>query len=111
TPPATATGNNMSGQKLRLQFGCADVHTYGTGCGGLELGMRGLPVLGGSYMFTASGGLPSTPIFLNLGFDNGPPVYPWNLTVFGFTNCYFWHDIAATLNTVTSGSGSAAVTL
>ncbi len=109
--PGTATGSDNAGQKLRLEFGCANAHSYGNGCGGLSLSMSGQPVLGQSYSFDAAGGVPGASIWLNLGFDNGAPLYPWDLTPLGYTGCSFYHNIVATVVSATGVSGAASVNL
>ncbi len=103
--PALAGGRDNSGLKMRVEFGCASSATYGEGCGGLRLGMTGQAILGQSYSFDVSGAAPGKQVFLNLGFSNSGPLYPWNLSTFGFSGCSFYSDIVSTMNGIADGAG------
>jgi hypothetical protein len=107
--PATASGNDDAGTKIRLQFGCADGSVYGKSCGRMRAGVVGQPILGEEYGFSVSFARGRSAVFLNLGLDNGPPLYPWNLSALGYTDCYFWHDILTTVGATANTLGSASI--
>src|SRR5690606_13509701 len=65
TPPATGR-SSPNGIKLQVQVGCADLSTYGSGCGGLTLSLGGSAAIGQTLIVDAAGGGPNLPIALNL---------------------------------------------
>ena len=105
--PATGTVGAGSALKMRVEFGCANLQLYGTGCGGLNLSASGAPVLGGSYTVSASGALPSSSILLY----TGTPVsgVPFDYDPFGYTNCFLWLSAMSLSSTTTDIAGNASV--
>jgi serine protease AprX len=106
-PPATGTVGSSAALKMRVEFGCANLQLYGTGCGGLQLTASGSPVLGGSYTVAASGGAASSTILLYTGAIDFSQ--PFDYHPFGYTNCYGWQDFSFVTSTTTDAAGNASV--
>jgi hypothetical protein len=92
----------------------ATVATFGNGCGGLSQSANGLPRIGSSVTFQASGGAPSTFAVMVVGFSNqfaGATPLPLSLAPYGAPGCFALCSIAGTLSTATSGAGQASRTM
>ena len=70
------------------------------------LSASGSPVLGGSYSVTASGGAPSTTIWLYTGALTGQP---FDYHPYGYTNCFGWQGFSSVNSTTTDAAGNATV--
>jgi hypothetical protein len=108
--PTAPTGNDTAAAKIRLQQGCANAHEYGWSCGTLVADHVGQPVLGQNFSFRCQGAPANNFMFLNLGFGNAPPTYPFNLAFIALPGCDLFHEIFATVSTFANGVGTATYT-
>ena len=104
--PTVATVNDSSGQRIRVNFGCAVGSEYGSSCGPLRAAHWGTPNRGGFAWWDLSNAVPSNIAILALGFNLTGPI-PTSLDGYGFTGCHAFHDYVSTLVVSTSASGFA----
>ncbi|MDA0933472.1 MAG: hypothetical protein O3C51_08435 [Planctomycetota bacterium] len=109
TPPATGrVGNN--GTKFRVELQCADITTYGLGCGGLEMSASGSSALGGTLTVAVSGAASGLPVVFGFGSYNGVP-FPIDLSGFGAFGCRLRNSTDASAISPADAAGRASLAL
>ncbi len=109
TPPATGTvGNNAS--KFRVELQCADITTFGLGCGGLEMTAGGSSALGGRLSVAVSGAASGFPVIFAFGSYNGVP-FPIDLAAYGAVGCRLRNSTDASAVSPADPSGNASLAL
>ena len=96
--------------------GTPEVETFGTGCGGLSIGVSSLPFLGNTdFSIDVTGANPSVPAFVILGISNtddggGNPL-PMDLTSFGSPGCFLNVSINSLIQLATDSGGNGSFPL
>jgi hypothetical protein len=103
--PVSGTAANAA-LRMRLGFSCGSGNELGAGCGPINVDHVGSGAHGTTFSFHMHDGAPSAASIIALGFGNGG-TYPLNLTSYGFTNCFAWNDIVATVFYLSDATGFA----
>lgn len=101
--PTTASFDDNSGLRMRVNRNCAVGTKFGTSCGSMRAEPFGTPNRGGVAWYDLYDALPNAGVILGLGF--APTTFPVSLNQYGFTNCLVFHDLPTTLFFVTNASG------
>ena len=116
SPPASGT-TDLAAHKFELSMLMARISSHGIGCPGSNGTPRhstsGAPQIAQTIGFDLTNGTPGGFAILVLGFYNGTPVFPLELSPYGMPGCYQFHDVASVLFTPLDpgGSGSAPFTI
>lgn len=114
TGPAAPTGTlGTAAGIVEVGMLMARVSSYGKGCAGSAgtptHNTAGTPQLTQTISFGLTSGVPSSFAVLVLGFYNGSPPFPMELSAFGMPNCFQYTDTVSIQFAPLDGAGAGAV--
>jgi len=109
----TTGSSGNAALKMQLHFADATTWTFGEGCAGSNgtptLSFTGEPVLGQTFSVDLMNAPASSPVALNFGLFNNPPMWPLDLGPFGAANCFLYHDTIVSLSLPSDPNGVASL--
>jgi hypothetical protein len=112
TPPAVGYTDNAA-HKFEVGMLMARVSSHGLGCPGTNgtpaHTTSGTPQIAQAISFDLTHGRPSGFGVLMLGFYNGTPPFPLELSSYGMPGCFQFHDTASVLFIGLNGIGTGSV--